>query len=1410
MSLLHPLHNRAARAGWVALAATVMLCVATTRSASAANCISAGSGTWTAITWTNCTGNPGGDPVAGDTVTIRNGDTVTLNTTTTIAGLTVGQGASGTLTLGNDNTNRALTITGSVSVSAGATLNTAGNGGNVLNIGGSLTNNGTFDMAIGGATADVTFNGAATQTVSGTGATTDFNNTTINAGSGVSLTSALNVTVQGNVNLNGSLAIAAGTMTVGTTNANRIQYGNGAVFAMTGGALSVSGGLSGTAAANIINYTQSGGTVTVGTVAAAPTNISFDIGSAGSSFTMSGGSIVLQQAANASDYRNLAGTVNITGGTLQVGNGSTAAGQTFGIGPTAPGGAASAMPSLVVNSNVALTAVLQASAIVYGDVTINTGRTLTAVSIGGGAPSQNLSLTGNWTSNGTFTSGTGTVTLNGSGNQSIGGTVSTTFNNLATATGGTKTLITAATVSGTLTVGNGTVFAQQAALTDAAITVNAGGTFRNTGGTLTNNGAFTNNGVVSFGSNLTCTTGTVVTVNGTGTWSGSGGYDLYDVNIVNPQSSTLPISVFSGQCNGAPPGTYPSVCNGFQLRACASAPAPTAVRLDSFTATDYRGTVLLEWHTGLEVDNLGFNVYRGGSAEQHRLNRAPISGSALLSGPGVTVATGRSYAWRDPAPTGASYWLESIDIHGERELHGPVGPTASLEAPRARTQAPLLRQLSAVGRAPKRPRGEVLSRLSHRVVSTRGAEPFAGFGGRPQAAQFELAAAGAIKIFLREEGWYRLTQPDLAPLGADIDPRNLQLFADGVQVPILVRGQADGRFDPEDTLEFYGTGLDTPSTDTRVYWLVEGGRRGVRTGMALSGGRGLASSGFPFTEEAKPRDIYFPALGGDGNKFFGPLITNDPEAAASVDLTVRHLDPIAGADSAVEVVLQGVTDGAHDVRVLLNDTEIGRISFTGQSSGRELFDSLGAGLVREGTNQVRLEALGGVDDLSLVDVVRLTYPHAYTADDNALKCTADSGDLLTIGGFAAADIQVLDVTNPARVRLVESKVESAGGTWSATVSVPPFGRRTLLAVAGDKIAPPDAVAVNRPSSWHRARNGADMIVISHADFLPALASLVALRQAQGLKVALLDVEDLYDEFGFGAKTPQAIRDFVTATAGWTTRPRFVLLVGDASSDPRDYLGYGYSDFVPTKLVQTRYTESASDDWFVEGDFPGLPNLAIGRIPVRTATEAAAVVAKIVGYESGDGAAWTKRAILVADLTADFDFEAASSTVGALLPSGFSVQRVFRSTAGDAAAHQAAVDGINAGALVVNYFGHGTEASWNGGLLAGGDSASLTNGTRLPFVTDMTCWNGWFSSPYGETLAESLLKAPQGGAVAVWASSALTEPSSQLVLDQALYRHLFQGPAITIGEAAAKAKAEVADEDVRRSWILFGDPALRLH
>ena len=333
-------------------------------------------------------------------------------------------------------------------------------------------------------------------------------------------------------------------------------------------------------------------------------------------------------------------------------------------------------------------------------------------------------------------------------------------------------------------------------------------------------------------------------------------------------------------------------------------------------------------------------------------------------------------------------------------------------------------------------------------------------------------------------------------------------------------------------------------------------------------------------------------------------------------------------------------------------------------------------------------------------------------------------------------------------------------------------------------------------------------MVSHHDFIGSLAPLKTLREQTGLSVAVVDIEDIYDEYSFGVKTPYALKDFMTRAHAWRRPPHYLLLVGDASMDPKNYLGLGSYDVVPTKLVAATYLETASDDWFVDLNNDLVPDIPVGRLPVRTQDQAALVVSKIVGYA---GTPQNNQALLVADEQDDqgsFDFAAASEAVQALLPQG-TAKTFVRGTVDDTTLTTNLMAALNQGPLLVNYVGHGSVEVWRGDILTTPLAETLTNGYKLPLVVAMTCLNGLFQDVYTESMAEALILAPQGGALAVFASSGLTDPGPQSVMNQEFVRVLFSGGHVTIGQAVVRAKQATTDADVRKTWVLIGDPAMRV-
>ena len=777
--------------------------------------------------------------------------------------------------------------------------------------------------------------------------------------------------------------------------------------------------------------------------------------------------------------------------------------------------------------------------------------------------------------------------------------------------------------------------------------------------------------------------------------------------------------------------------------------APTVVHMLEMEAVqDRHGKVRLSWTTSFEAENLGFHIYRNGQ----QLNRQLIAGSALFAKRGE-LGSGNSYRWHDKVKPGepVQYTIEDVDLDGTRTQHGPVTPLLVGEVPES-ANTDTLAELGSTGGIFVSPRGIG----APRYPSTRA----------NSAQQWALASQAAAKLMITAEGWYRVRFSELAAAGF-APGRKLALFTGGVEQPIHVT---------DDAIEFYGIGLDTPSAGARAYWLVNdrGTNARIRRDQAKKGA--FTATRTPFTVERIERRVFFTALtnNGDRENFFGRVINATP---ATQELLVEHLDR-SGENATLEVVLQGASAAMHRVQITINGVNAAVAQFAGMNRHASTID-LPLSMLAEGTNTIGFVALNA--NVSVLESVRLTYPHQLIADDDALKLSVLGGTVVTASGFTA-NVRAIDVTNPADP--IELAPDFANGT--VTVVAPETGMRSLLLVGASRIAAPAQIVASRPSGWNATANAADLVIIAPRSLMSAAEPLKARRDAEGIATVVVDVQDLYDEFGFGHRSPEAIRSFLLRTRAWSRAPRYILLLGDATFDPRNYLGFGSFDLIPTKLVDTIQMKTASDDWFIEG----IAGVSIGRLPARTLAQAQAMIAKIVARD----ATASGQANFIADPSRTFDFAGSATALASLVPASSPRSIATRATAS------------SFDASFLAYLGHGSTDIWSAGRFRGANAAALRN-TRLPVVAAMTCLNGYYHDASFPSFAETLLANPHGGAVAVWASSTLTAPGPQVEMAKELMRQLFAGAAL--GDAVRKAKAATSDQDVRRSWILFGDPSMPL-
>lgn len=838
--------------------------------------------------------------------------------------------------------------------------------------------------------------------------------------------------------------------------------------------------------------------------------------------------------------------------------------------------------------------------------------------------------------------------------------------------------------------------------------------------------------------------------------------------------------------------------------------SPTAVSVDEMAAHWDGDGVRISWRTGYESDSLGFFVHQeGGDGRRHRVSDALIPAALLSEGLVASPVAGRSYSYRhqDEAAAGSSvYWIEAVDAAGISTWHGPIKVSGPPTTPAALASASALTALLPTGSKRLDPKFFVAN-TARRTSATFGAIGLAATAlPAPTASedQRQLLGRPSLRVMVSHDGWYRLTQAELIRAGMDenIDPRTLRLFFAGQEQPLLVSGESDGRLDPEDRVEFYGRGIASPFSNHAVYFLGWGDSAGKRIRLSREAPRALVSGGFEAVVEKAERKSYFASLlNGDNDNFFGPLIARKP---VEQTLATPRPDRGSGANAQLDVTIQGATFEGHKVEVELNGERIGAVELSDRATKTA---SLVVPLakLRDGDNTVRLSATGSPTDLSFLHSLRLAYPHTFEADDDALKLTVPPAHQVTLRGFGGTAITVLDVTDPGRPEKLEGEISPDRETHAITVVAPEgVGPRTLVAFTEDKARTPAVVSHRPPSTEPLAATEADFLILGPAPLLREVEPLRNARQARGWRVKVADVQDVYDEYGFGHKSPAAIREFlVHAWRGWQRKPRAVLLLGDASYDPKGDLGLGELDLMPTKLIDTSLLETASDEWFVDFDDDGVGELAIGRLPARTAAQTRVMVDKILAHDDSSPSSGA-RVLFLTGRDQEYRFTSMSDPiVQAASSAGFTVDRL---SFDQIARRDPLLQGLAGGPTFVNYFGHGSVEQWTG-LLKIQDLPALAPATPkpAPVYLNMTCLNGFFHDLYTESFAETLLRSEDGGAAAVWASSTLAYPTQEQQVNAEIYRALGRG--LSLGDAARAAKQSIADSDIRRSWILFGDPTM---
>ncbi len=220
---------------------------------------------------------------------------------------------------------------------------------------------------------------------------------------------------------------------------------------------------------------------------------------------------------------------------------------------------------------------------------------------------------------------------------------------------------------------------------------------------------------------------------------------------------------------------------------------------------------------------------------------------------------------------------------------------------------------------------------------------------------------------------------------------------------------------------------------------------------------------------------------------------------------------------------------------------------------------------------------------------------------------------------------------------------------------------------------------------------ADLLIISHSAFSDHLGDLVAAREAQGLDVKIVEVEDVYAAYSGEVFDPAAISAYIADAAVAFDDPA-VLLVGADSYDYRDDGGTGSMSFIPTIYGDVGIggiAWSPIDPAFVDLDHDRVPDLALGRFPVRDLDELSNAIDKAINYTPDTAALFAS----------ETGYGRTTDELAGLLPDGYAHTTAHLDDLAVADARNVLLSGIDDGAGLTVFFGHSSTDQWTAkGLL----------------------------------------------------------------------------------------------------------------
>ncbi|MEO1049604.1 MAG: type IX secretion system sortase PorU [Bacteroidota bacterium] len=742
-----------------------------------------------------------------------------------------------------------------------------------------------------------------------------------------------------------------------------------------------------------------------------------------------------------------------------------------------------------------------------------------------------------------------------------------------------------------------------------------------------------------------------------------------------------------------------------------------------------------------------------------------------------------------------------------------------------------------------------------------------------------LASGAWHKIATSQSGIYKIDFNFLQNLGlnpSDIDPNKIRIFGNGgkmlpqannverpfdlVENAIYVAGAEDNRFDNGDYILFYAQDPDDYwfdasknsffyrnnfYSDKSFYFLTIGDENGLRVEDAQNEGNGFVSIDTYDYYTAHEVD-QFNRL-SSGREWFGErfgTVNNQsidfPMEGLANNSTIRVISSVMSeslTSSTFNVSLNGVNMGEQSLSAV-PDLEYGikgiqkTDTFSINSSSITGNSNLSVELTYE-----RGDSRSGFLNYLVLMAERDLKLYGNQTSFRSINSTDNSQSTFNIE-TGSSDVLVWDITSPLIPRNQLFSDQNGQSTFGATTS---SLKEFVVFEPSSNLLSPEIMGTV-PNQNLKGLSSPNLLIITNELFLNASNRLAELRRSHdGLTVEVVTANQIFNEFSSGSQDVVAMRDFVKFLYDKDEgQLQHLLFIGRSSYDYKDRISNN-TNYVPTYESRNSLhplDTYSSDDFFTfledgEGEwaesFLGdhTLDIGVGRFPVKSASEADAVVNKLINYATDDRAfgKWRNEVFFVAD---DGDFSLHHRQADSLtrfveqnFPQ-FNSNKVYLDAfpqvsrpSGEFApeANERLDEIVDNGALIINYTGHGGEVGWaQEEILDVFMIDRWNNRNNLPLFVTATCEFGRHDDPIRISAGELTILNPNGGAIGLVTTARPVSSSTNFELNLAFYRTVFAsegGEFQRLGDIFKNTKNNSSSGTANRNFSLLGDPSMRL-